>query len=363
MTKVIMISRDAKVLDKDSAVYARVLEYSTLFDGLHIVVMSCTPKVCNATSVDKLFVYDATSRFKIVSPFKTFFKALKIARKNKSDNIWITSQDPFESGFLAFLVAKFTRIKLQLQFHTDCFNMLFIKHNLANFFRTFIARTIVSRADSIRVVSDRIRSSILNLKSKIKADIHLLPIWIDIEEIKNRAIISEYDLRAKFPEFSKIILIVARLESEKNIELGIRAFQKMLRFDKNLGLVIAGVGSKESWLKKLTNYLGISDRVKFLGWVPDVSSLYKTSDILLVTSFYEGYGLNMLESVACGTVVISTDVGVAGEIGANIVPFDAGAIALKAIEILNQNKKVELPQKFLISKKEYLELFKKTFIK
>lgn len=355
-----MISRDVKVLDKSSDVYARMIEYSNLFDELCIVVMTRKSKV-QIVSTERLKIYNASSYLKIVSFLKTFFILLRLARRNKGRDTWITSQDPFESGLLAFFVAKFTRSKLQLQFHTDCFNIFFIKHSFSNYFRALVARIIVRHADSIRVVSERIRFSLLAINPKLSIRIYILPIWTDVNSIKNKEVSKDLNLRIKFPEFSKLILIMARLESEKNIDLAIHSFHKMLRFDESLGLVIAGSGSKGSWLKDLVRHLGVENNVKFVGWVSDTSSLYKTSDVLLITSFYEGYGLNMVESVACGTSVVSTDVGVASEIGAIIVPYDAGHIALKTIETLNQNRKVEFPQKFLMNKSEYLELFKKTF--
>ncbi len=362
---ILSIGTDARVFDENSDVRQRLIAHASLFEEFHVVVMSGHIKDGAKKEVlnNNLILIPFSSRTKVLiflkGLFGSYFYAKKLKKKGK--DLYITSQDPFEVGLISFIISKFLKVKLQLQFHTDCFNVLFIKHNLANYFRTIIARVIVSRASSIRVVSERIKSSILSINNKLSNKIFVLPVWTDIEMIKNKEIAKEFNLKTKFPEFSKIILIVARLESEKNIELGIRAFQKMLRFDKNLGLIIAGLGSKESWLKVLVRYLNIGNNVKFIGWVSDTSSLYKTSDVLLVTSFYEGYGLNMVESVACGTSVVSTDVGVAEDVGATIVPYDAGQIALKMIEILGKINKVELSKKFAIEKTEYLSRFKKTF--
>lgn len=357
--KVIMISRDIKVLDRNSEVYSRMIEYANLFEELHIIVMGKLPQILDTDSNHRLVIYNATSKYKLVSLVKSFINTLGVARKIKSGDTWITSQDPFESGILALLIAKISKIKLQLQLHTDCFNFLYIRHGLRNLIRFNIARIILPFADSIRVVSEKVKSSLITFNSQLSTKISVLPIYTDITKLKTQTI--ETNLKERFPNFKKIILIVARLESEKNIELSIHAFQKALRFDDTLGLVIAGAGSKESWLKEYAKYLGVSDRVEFIGWQSDVVSLYKTSDILLVTSLYEGYGLNMVESMACGTPVVATDVGVAKEIGATVVPYDAGEIALKLVRILSQQTQVELPQKFITKKENYLELFKRSF--
>lgn len=356
-----MISRDVKALDSSSAVYARLKEYSSLFEELNVVVMARSPKNIKSLNTERLYIYNATSQSKIVSFFKTFFIARKLARKNNGKDTWVTSQDPFESGLVAFIIAKLTRIKLQLQLHTDCFNLLYIKHNFANYFRTLIARFIVTRADSIRVVSERIKSSLLTFDFRLSTKISVLPIWTDISHIQQSEVSEKFDLKKKFPEFGKIILIVARLEKEKNIELSLISFKKMLRFDNTLGLVIAGSGREEEWLKNLAKSLGIGNNVRFIGWVSDTTSLFKTADLLLVTSFYEGYGLGIIEAVACGCPVVSTDVGIAKEAGATIVPYDAGQIALNVIEVLNQKERKILKDKFNISKSDYLDLFKKLF--
>ncbi len=355
-----MISRDVKTLDSSSVVYGRLKEYSNLFDELHVVVMGRKSNL-KSLLIERLYIYNRTGGFKLFSFIKTFLKSLSLARKIKSGDNWITSQDPFESGLAAFLIAKLSKTKLQLQFHTDCFNMLFIKHSLSNYFRALIARFIVTRADSIRVVSERIKNSLLTINNKLSTRISVLPIWTDISKIATDTINPDHNLRNKFPEFRKIIIIMARLETEKNIELSLHAFKKALRFNTELGLVIAGNGRKEKWLRRLVKSLNIETNVRFIGWVSDVQSLFKTSDMLLVTSFYEGYGLNMVEAVACGCPVVATDVGVAKVIGAVVVLYDAGQIALTVVDVLNKEEKPKIHGKFIISKQEYLKRFKETF--
>jgi glycosyltransferase involved in cell wall biosynthesis len=361
---VISIGSDAQVFSQTSSVRARLVSQADLFESLHVVVVSKNIKRgTNKVSEGGLYLYPLCSKYKPILFIKALYTMLKLVSGLKKgcngEKCYISSQDPFEVGFIAFLISKISKIKLQLQLHTDCFNILYIRHSVSNLIRFNISRIILPYADSIRVVSSKIKSSLVDFNPKLRDKISILPVFTDTTLIQSGVIST--DLRKKFPEFKKIILIVARLESEKNIELSIHAFQKALRFNPDLGLVIAGSGSKEMWLKEYANYLGVSDRVKFIGWQSDVSSLYKTSDLLLVTSLYEGYGLNMVESVACGTPVVATDVGVARDIGAIIVPYDAGQVARKVVETINQNKIVELPQKFILKKENYLELFKRSF--
>jgi D-inositol-3-phosphate glycosyltransferase len=120
------------------------------------------------------------------------------------------------------------------------------------------------------------------------------------------------------PEDS-IILFVGRFDPLKGID---RLFLAMtnLRHRKNLQLVvIGGDGDQSSEFQRLhgmSSELGIQEAVSFVGRV-DQKSLpvyYSAADILVVPSHYESFGLVGLESLACGTPVVSTRVGVLEDI-------------------------------------------------
>jgi glycosyltransferase involved in cell wall biosynthesis len=80
--------------------------------------------------------------------------------------------------------------------------------------------------------------------------------------------------------------------------------------------------------------LNLSEKVLFEGWKTDTVSYYKGSDALLVTSWYEGYGMVFKEAEAAGLKIVSTDVGIAKEIGARIVDWSPEKIAEGIIEVL-----------------------------
>ena len=332
-----MISRDKKVLDETSAAFARMQEYRQLFEELHIVVM----------------------KGNVFSFLKAFISAAKLAKKVGRGS-WITSQDPFESGIVAFFIAKLLGLKLQLQLHTDVFSYFYHRHSIRNFFRTFMARLLIPRADSLRVVSEKIKDEIIGRKLLPVEKIFVLPVYVDVQSIVAKP--STYDLRVKYQECEKIIIVVARLEREKNIRLSIEAFRKILRKYPKAGLVIVGDGKEKPRLQKLAEHLGIAGNVRFEGWLTDTTSAYKSADLLLVTSLYEGYGMNIVEALACGCPVVSTDVGIASEAGAVIVNYDPGDIALKAEAILADSLKGGLSQSFKgFTKQEYLDKYKVTF--
>ena len=123
--------------------------------------------------------------------------------------------------------------------------------------------------------------------------------------------------------------MVSRLEKEKNVALGLEAFKLILGKIPEAGLVIVGSGKEEKRLKEQVKNLGIEMSVIFEGWQnqAEIASYYKTCDCFLVTSWYEGYGMTLVEAQAAGAKIVSTDVGVAREMEAEIASFEPRRLA------------------------------------
>ncbi len=355
-TKVLMISRDSNALRSDSEVYARLLKYSTLFE-LYVVVVGKVTK-SNFNNENNLKIYNSTSRFKLVALTKSLMIAFRVGQTIKGDNLFVSSQDPFEAGLVSLVISKLLRAKLQIQIHTDCFDPYFRKHSVRNFFHYVLARIIIPQADILRVVSSKIEADVLELCKGIKPPkIVVLPILHDIKRVEGGGV-----LKSKFGNFTKLVLVVARLEKEKNLSLALLAFQKMLRLYPGIGLIVVGDGREKDWLIKYTRHLGISESVVFMGWVDNASNLMIEADLLLVTSFYEGYGMTIVEALSNNCPVVSVPVGIAPDSGAVIAGYDAGEIALRGVELLRDGSKGELNPNLKMSEGEYLDKYKETFI-
>jgi glycosyltransferase involved in cell wall biosynthesis len=87
-------------------------------------------------------------------------------------------------------------------------------------------------------------------------------------------------------------------------------------------------------LRALSRSLGIEKQVVFAGWVNNLMAYYGIADVVLCTSQYEGYGLALVEAHQAGRPIVSTDVGVARELGASIVEHQPRAIAEAVIATL-----------------------------
>ncbi len=353
-----MISRDPKAVEKDSAVYERLKEYKKIFDEVHVVVMA-KRKSTQEFQEGNLYIYPAFSKISFFAFLSCLSYAFEAARKIGKDK-WISVQDPFEAGIVGLIVKKVFGGKLQVQIHTDLFSPMYKKSGLKERKNLFLAGLTLTEAYSIRVVSDKVRDDTKKYLTKYAKEIpmYVLPIIVDfekLEEMKKKAIKENYG------NYDSTVLVVSRLEKEKNVSLAIKAFADLRKSGENAVLVIAGEGSEREKLKHLSGRLEIAEHVKFLGFENDLSSVYISTDVLLSTSLYEGFGMVFLEAALFGKPIVSTDVGIAKEIGAHIADWSAEDLALKIKEALTEKQIDYDLSKFKISKDEYLNRFRESF--
>jgi glycosyltransferase involved in cell wall biosynthesis len=105
-----------------------------------------------------------------------------------------------------------------------------------------------------------------------------------------------------------IILFLGRLDKRKCIDFLIDAFNALVKEIDNVTLVIAGPdGGHKTELVKLVDSYGISDKVKFTGYVDNTIEAYRDADLLVYPGFFEVFGLVPFEAILCDTPVIVTD--------------------------------------------------------
>lgn len=334
--KVLMISTDRSILDENSEARQRMVEYGKLAEKLRVIILSRP------------------------------FKSLKIGKDIKGFDL-ITTQDPFETGLIGWILAKIFEASLQVQIHTDFLSPYFVQHSMLNKLRVMIAKFLIPRSDCIRVVSERIKKS-LERVTRYALRVTVLPIFTDIEKIKNSAV--KTDLHKKYPQFDFIILMASRLTKEKNIGLAIEVLHnaktaKSYANNAKVGLIIVGSGPKEKNLIRL-GQIKLHDHIVLEPWTDDLASYYKTADLFLLTSNYEGYGRTLVEAAAAGCRIISSDVGIAGDILAKENIFEVNnkeQLKEKIIKAI-KGEIVMLDIKYLTkmpSKEKYLEEYKKSW--
>ncbi len=147
------------------------------------------------------------------------------------------------------------------------------------------------------------------------------------------------------------ILTVGRFKRQKNHALLIRSFKALLS-DLDARLMIVGTGEDEEAIKRLVLVEGVADRVFFAGQTDDTAPYYLSADLFVLSSDYEGFGNVIVEALAGGLRVVSTDCrsGPAeilenGRYGRLVPVGDAAALTRAMREILDAPHDSELARR------------------
>ncbi len=342
--RVIAIGTERGLFKEGSGARIRIAKQGALFEELHIIVFTKKDKIFFEQKIaDNVFVYPTRSW----SRLWYIRDAVAIARRCMAQ--WVISpprdgktivsgQDPFESGLAALKIAQLLNAPLQLQLHTDMFSPLFTRSWL-NHLRVFWARRLLPRAAVVRVVSDSIKERLVASRLVSQERVVVLPVYVDLTSFGQELPIEPtHDLRALFPEFKFIALTASRLTPEKDIGVAVRAIAALSKEAQHLGLVIVGEGPEKMALTRLARHLSIDHRVRFLPWQKHLGGLYRSANVFVLTSSFEGFGLTIAEALLSGTPVIATRVGLAQELhdGSEILTCAPGDVScfVKKIRLL-----------------------------
>jgi glycosyltransferase involved in cell wall biosynthesis len=229
----------------------------------------------------------------------------------------VTVQDPFWRGLFAWRLARRLGARFNVQVHADLDSQSFIKR--------FLARYVLRRADSVRVVSEKLERQVEGMG--VRAPIHVLPIFVDVPTFSSVV---------RREHAGKNILWIGRFEEEKDPILAITILKGVLKIVPDARLVMLGDGSlKNEAIKRAANL----PVVEILGRRNPITYL-DTADVVLCTSKEESWGAVIIEALAAGVPVVAPDVGVAREAGAIVVPRERMVDAV--IDVLKHGAKGEL---------------------
>ena len=165
-----------------------------------------------------------------------------------------------------------------------------------------------------------------------------------IDIIYNGVNVEDFSQRNEREKGDNIILTVARLIKRKGIDDLIRAVPAIVKAHKNIKLRIVGEGNMENELKALAQKLNVSKYIDFRGYVPhaEISYYYLSSDIFVLPSKNEGMSNTVLEAMASGLPIITTDTGGTQELisenGIIIPSEDSDAISNAVLNLINNHK-------------------------
>jgi len=163
-----------------------------------------------------------------------------------------------------------------------------------------------------------------------------------VEEDRREAVRRQYQLSPR------TVLFVGAPLARRNLENLIEVVAELGRTRDDLSLVIAGPKRRASEeLRRRADSSGLGERLRWLGFVPDVDlpALYATATVVAYPSSYEGFGLPVLEALACGAAVLASDTGSLAEIFAQrawLVPHGERDAWKKALAALLDNPEERL---------------------
>jgi N-acetyl-alpha-D-glucosaminyl L-malate synthase BshA len=174
----------------------------------------------------------------------------------------------------------------------------------------------INESNAVTAVSESLKKDTLDLFS-IKREIEVIPNFICLEQYNSNEDTSE--LRNSFATSDEKILIhVSNFRKVKRTEDVLRVFD-IVRKQKPVKLLMVGDGPERSRLEQLCRELNVCHLVKFLGKVKDTERILSISDVFILPSESESFGLAALEAMAARTPVISTNTGGIPEVNKNEV--------------------------------------------
>ena len=214
----------------------------------------------------------------------------------------------------------------------------------------------INHSNVVTAVSQHLREETLNCFS-IRKEIKVIPNFIDFD-LHNYTF--DQDLHMHYaPNREKIMIHISNFRPVKRVADVIRVFVNV-RDKMPVKLLMVGDGPQREVAEYLCRDLGCSDDVKFLGKTQDVSRLLAISDLFVLPSEKESFGLVALEAMAAGIPVVSSNTGglahvnINGVTGYTSAVGDVAKMSNDAISLLSDKAKYnEFAQNALSAAKEY----------
>ena len=201
----------------------------------------------------------------------------------------------------------------------------------------------INESDAITAVSENLRAETFK-HFDIKKEIEVIHNFVDVHRFNKKAVAAFRQVIA--PNNEKIIIHASNFRKIKRIDHVMEIF-KNIHSALPAKLLMVGDGPERPLAEDLTRQYGLDSDIRFLGKQEQMEELLAVSDVFLLPSEYESFGLAALEAMAASTVVISTDAGGLGEINIDGVTGytapvgDVAKMSKNAIELLQDETKLK----------------------
>jgi len=232
-------------------------------------------------------------------------------RRNEGINYDVIFSHYWLSGCVGEFTEKWWHVPHMLMFHT----LAAVKNTIGEKepeLRLNTETRLMQNCQRIIAATKREKDNIVNYYGAPSASISVIPCGVNLDLFKPLARDESREELGLSGE--KVVLFVGRIEPLKGVERLLKAVARLNDRDKVKLLIIGGDAQSApeiARLKGIAANLRIQDTVNFLGLIDQekLPVYYSAADVTVVPSYYESFGLVPLESLACGTPVVATDVG------------------------------------------------------
>ncbi len=250
------------------------------------------------------------------------FRAVMGLLREKKQYDLVIAQDVLWCGLLAYFITRVHGGKLVTQLHGNYLdNPQWIDEKPVNIFLNKLGKFILHKSAGVRCVSRKIQDQVVTSFGYPKERTIANPIGTDL------TLFTPDGVAISTPE--RFVMFAQRLIAEKSPMHYVSIMIDLMRRYPDLHAVIAGEGNLKKDVQDAFANAGLSERAHFLGHVglAQLAMYYRKAVCLLHTAGWEGWGMPMIEAMACGAPVVSTDTGCAGEVVVNgrngfVLPID-----------------------------------------
>ena len=243
-----------------------------------------------------------------------------------------------KAGTLGRLAAILTSVPIRV--HT------FHGHVLEGYFsptltRGFLAieRALARRTTRIITVSPRLRADLLRMGIGRPERVEVVPLGLELSRFRRPAVPAGIRAALGLAATDPVLAIIGRLVPIKDHPTLFEALRVLGDAGRTVHLLVVGDGQERGRLETLAERLGLASRLHFLGWRTDLEAVLPEVDMVICSSRNEGTPVSLIEAMAAGVPVLSTEVGgvadlvTHGETGWLVPAGDPAAMA-KAIALL-----------------------------
>jgi len=214
-----------------------------------------------------------------------------------------------------------------------------------------LTQLAINKSDGVSVVSDYLLKRTVSTFD-IQRDIKVIPNAVDLQRFTKVTAESVKQFRQHYPSADKIITHISNFRPVKRIADVIKVFEKIQKNTVS-HLLMVGDGPEKSSAVNLVNSLGIKNKVTFLGTSQYIETICASSDLFLLPSEHESFGLSALEAMAAGCPVVATE-------GSGVAEFVTSGVDGELAAVGDIDAMVEAANKILLHHHRYKEAAVKT---